>query len=705
MAETEGGEKKTIGQRAKEIGKGAVARMYGTTKINPWRKERLKKISDEDKSHDEEVREKARLKVRKENEGKLDDKDGEEVEATPDQKEGKKTAKNVKVAQGFDADTAQGNSADILNKALIHAIVHGQRRTTGSEEATPESIMRQVVTQPQFIAVIKAGMVKTPVEMVNEDYRELPESMPRERKELVEQLVAASNDPEHLIKKLSLHQLDIIYSTLMCDVFSTLKCDPKVWDSPEVVHHRSPFVAEEKGKKAKKGSQPQDTEGKICSPWDPNIPKPDEAFFRFLKNVAKREKPGEEGDFISNSIKYLGTHPTFTKMGDETLNYLIDLDSVKKWVGNNANPPFESAVKEFANTVFDIVTSSKTVLRTDSDVGVIGCGYPRVTMEMLQAKKDRYDEMKRTHAIARGNQQKAINELNNANDAKTTAEAQLAAGKQMLVQASGALKAADERMAQLKADVRDKKITLTKEEAAALVGSIEAERKAANEMGTSAQQAIATSTAGIAKAELDIQVATTKKEQADTAFTGAEGAMNKTKKELEELVMMRRSVDVIVHDLAEDFRIHMTSATEGIGTIPTKMQNKLVNKELMTILGDDKIARLCELMDEVAMHYPPEDTKTAAKANIAALLETAASYEKMGKAEEAGAYRAEAKRYEEERLHDEERKKEERSFEHKRIEFDGTDSKGELKDATGGRSALSRPRSRGQNCLQRSRTA
>jgi hypothetical protein len=671
MADNAGGApKKKLRERVKDLGKAAVARIPLSQRVyNPWRAERLQNLSDSKIQHEEETRVKARLKAEAEARG-----ESQEETATKAKKEDKK-----KVALGVDAETTQGDYCAVLNDELDHAIVEGHRRL-GAESgiASPEALIRTIVCQPQVIKAIREGHVKTPFEHVNDEYagrNGYEGSMLEKRDDLADQLEEAVRNPNHIVKKLDGHDLDIIYVTLLGN--------PGMWITGREM--------DEQNKRIEKHNEdhPEDKrallEAPKCGFWDPAVPKPNEAFMLFLKQVAKRERAGSEGDFIGNVLKILGTKPSFGGMEGNTFTNLINIEWVNEQIGKEANRAIEAAVAEFSKRAFNVLTTPRNEL--EAETSMPGLGYARVTEVMLGAKQETLDRCVEVHETAKGELVDADNALNRAAREKKAYESQSKEGTDELAQAKDTLNQANTKMQDLADDVRAGRLAPTPEEAKALVDGIQAEQQVASGMIRTAEDKIAGARRGIAAAEADIASATQTKAFAEAAVKTTGAAAVAASNEFQALVSAREEVMGKVQALAEDFRHDLTKFKDEKGdveSIPEKMANRFVNKEIAKALAEKRISELCSMMEEVTMHFPAEDPE-ASKLNVVMLLETAATYEKMGNAEMAGMNRAQAKQIEENAKKKLERKGEDLAHEYKKVEFDGKDASGAVKDPAGGK--------------------
>ena len=93
------------------------------------------------------------------------------------------------------------------------------------------------------------------------------------------------------------------------------------------------------------------------------------------------------------------------------------------------------------------------------------------------------------------------------------------------------------------------------------------------------------------------------------ALADAEQEAGIRKDEFDALASLSGRAPIIADDLCEHFRSELISVTDARGElsgIATKMQGRLVNPELASLLKPDRIAGICAQMEEVAALFPDE---------------------------------------------------------------------------------------------------
>lgn len=272
-----------------------------------------------------------------------------------------------------DIKTTQGEYVVKLRNELIDAITKGQSRT---QVLAPDMMIRQVVCHDKFIDAIENRQVRTPIEEVNNEYS--MDMVPR-RKKLAEQLRMAKANSEYTISRLTTHDLDVIIVTMLGNT--------EIW--------------------------------KKETDWPAELPKPPEAFFRFLESVAMRKSAGNEGHYIGHVLKALATMRTFTGATMKaTTKELVDVAHINGYLHRKSAESIDMVVAEFQHRLEAALSTPTDQMELETGVPGLGLvqryneavratGAARDAREILQAAHKEYDEAKGAFEQLKGIKRKA----------------------------------------------------------------------------------------------------------------------------------------------------------------------------------------------------------------------------------------------------------------------------------------------------------
>lgn len=359
-------------------GKVVATHIPGTSAINPARRQFV-----EDKRA-AQVRNDERAKLQAQKEFTAQSTGTETATATT----AAQAPKHANAQLGVDARNVKGDYLTEFNNTFVNAMTRGHRRDTSAE--SPEMLIRQIVCQPSFIAAIASGEPRTPLEHVDSKYRDHMRGI---RSGLAAQLTRASQDVTHVMQKPTTHEMDVIFTTML----ST----PLMWNTP--AHAGGP-----------------------AQPWPADVPKPDQAFHRFLENVAIRTHPGDEGVFIGNVLKDLATKPTMVGgRSDPTFTNMIDRESVNGYLSQKCTQAIETTVSDFRTRVLGVLTTPKTDMDPVTEMPGIGCTVPQ---DILQDAYARAETAQTRNVNMKNAYERALTAARNAD----IAESELAAAEKEL---------------------------------------------------------------------------------------------------------------------------------------------------------------------------------------------------------------------------------------------------------------------------------
>jgi hypothetical protein len=335
--------------------------------------------------------------------------------------------------------SAEGTGGDFIevNRELIKAIRSGQNRDDSKSEETSESedkskpdmLMRQVVMQEQFIAVVEGGTVPTPREQMNTAYKD---RMREVRAELAEDLRNGT------VKELDSDKMDIIYSTLLGQMH--------VFDAEgEPIYKR-----DQDGNFQKDGNGDKVPVLFWETSWPEDIPLPNDAFFKLVESVTSRSHAGNEGQYLGNVLKALtGCRTIHGENQDPTLRFLVDENYVDAYLEKRTAKPIEQAVKHFQEYVKTLLVMPESEMHPE--LKLAGTGYflqlsdgrkVRNDEEVIQALRNKDAEVK----LADQSHKSAEQEVETAIDKHREAQNVTAAARDVVEGTQHDLEAAEERL-------------------------------------------------------------------------------------------------------------------------------------------------------------------------------------------------------------------------------------------------------------------
>ena len=262
--------------------------------------------------------EKARNTARAEEEGRL------QAQAT------------VSAGANVDEKAIVGEHLTTFNKHLLQAIRSGHSRTEDANSA--DSIIREVVTQDAFINAVVNGAIRTPHEQMDsvrqKEYAGL-------RQRLGNMLRSARQQKAFMMGQITAHDLDIIYATLLGTPEESTPGAVAMWERDEK--------------------------------WPQDVPRPHQALFIFLENVAVRENSSAKGEFIGYVLKALAVRRTFVNTQEQTMRSLVDGSYINEYLHSASSYPIDRAVETFHSTVVGLVSTPTS--EKDSVLGMPGLGY------------------------------------------------------------------------------------------------------------------------------------------------------------------------------------------------------------------------------------------------------------------------------------------------------------------------------------------
>jgi len=275
------------------------------------------------------------------------------------------TDKDADTQAGEEAKRVTGEGGDQVNQfkvALRNAILYGRRRSP-DPHAPPGIPIAEVVCQPQFIAAIREKRFPTSTEHSDQKYEA---QMADRRRRLAEKLATA---PGSDMGDIDSHDLEIIVATLCShpeawtNSAEWLPQLPDPTDAPRMVPDP---------KDATRQIQDPAWQPRRCEPWPGNVQMPQDAFMMFVVDLAMRNAPGSEGEFIGNLLKGLYTRKMLAPTELTRMTDLISGAYVVQHLGSRANAAIERTVSDFRDRVWRILTTPQTEFEPESRMPGLG---------------------------------------------------------------------------------------------------------------------------------------------------------------------------------------------------------------------------------------------------------------------------------------------------------------------------------------------
>ncbi len=296
------------------------------------------------------------------------------------------SAEDQRVNPNVDVRNIRGQDLTDFNNLLLDAIRKGKARGSDKDDKSADSVIWRVITHETFISAIANTQIKTPHEELDDDYAS--KDMARRRRALASTLTSAATKKEFMLGDLTVHELDIIYVTIMGTAEEQASEEPgrlRKW-----MDERREKRLDKRDEKLRKKGKPIPERKRKAQPdkdvkslgavelwkntaWPADLPRPHEAFLMFLEAVAVRNFPARKGEFIGNVLKDLSARTTFTSSNERPSRNLVDGGYINEYLYSRSSYPIDQAVDKFNGLVTALLNTPTSEM--DRTLGVPGIGY------------------------------------------------------------------------------------------------------------------------------------------------------------------------------------------------------------------------------------------------------------------------------------------------------------------------------------------